>query len=319
MPASRSGRLISGGSPVELVLFESSRGNSLDDGITTALISHLKSQCVPACMSLISLPDAVPDFSSLPHMSNTTLISADDDATSLWKRIGATIPESGIHLVVVDSFSELLMLISIRGFVRLLHAAREAATSSEARVVFAAVLHCDDFSEEESNSIKNLATSVVEVSQRASENVVSDGVGAEFHIWNDVVMHIRRLKPSGRVNVDVVVGKFDAEKCLLGEVVLQSEKEEGRSVKGTDDFVKKLNLPFNVSLSESERKSRAAVALPYVHRDTALADSALELHPKMLQVVGKSGTKDGCSEDSSPSDEDTLYDEDGEELFSEDV
>lgn len=85
------------------------------------------------------------------------------------------------------------------------------------------------------------------------------------------------------------------------------DKDQQR--KQRDAMMDNLGLSFRVGVTTQEREVRAAVGLSYLHRDEQLADSALVLHPRVLQIGTHSVDED--TDDSADSEE--------EELFSEDV
>lgn len=135
-----------------------------------------------------------------------------------------------------------------------------------------------------------------------------------------VEMHVCRRKKSGRVSIERLIGKMNWKEGLMTSVnkVVDKKIDKGEEKKRQEDMMDQLGLSFRVALSSKEREIRAKAGLPYLHKDEKLADSGLILHPKELQIGGTQEERDGNSEYEDQS-EDEWVDEDGEELFSEDV
>lgn len=133
-----------------------------------------------------------------------------------------------------------------------------------------------------------------------------------------VNMKVCKRKASGRVQIDYLRGRMDWTEKFLREVENTEEfSSGGDQQRAQKEFsqhqqamLDNLGLSFRLSLSTAEKEVRAAAGLPYLHQDEDLADSALKLHPRALQLGGH-------PDDGSVDAEDEYSDE--EELFSEDV
>lgn len=312
--SSSSGRFLSGAGSVEFVLFESEKDNLLDSGVPTAVLQHLILQCSPSSSTLVKTNNSVTDYASFPYQAwNTILLQEGDESKKMWSNINGKAPKSGYHIVVIDGLKRVTDLMSLHGLVHLLYTAR----SSQDLIVFASWLHHDDFEGHQIQALRSLATGIVQVMQRANNTVTYNSY--DFEVSNELILRVARRKISGRLNVDVVTGTYDAENCMLIKCVVQKRQKGNNDSNGVEQ-VMKLNLPFNLGLSEKERMARAAVTLPFVHRDSSVADAGLVLHPQNLQVNSHHANEDsGKYSSESEDEEDVAVDEDGEELFSEDV
>ena len=168
-------------------------------------------------------------------------------------------------------------------------------------------------------SLRKMADTVVSVSQQHDE--ISSLVTVSTR--GKVILNARKRKPSGRVHFETHEGRLSWSKRLLYDI--KSSPEVGFSLRSgvepgetEDDLADKLNkfgLSFRVGLSSKEKEVRAAAGLPYLHNNEKLADSALTLHPRNLQVDREN---DDMTENPREDLED-CSDSDSDELFSEDV
>ncbi len=316
MVTARSGRLFSGvDNSAELVLFESAR-DSLDHGVSTALITKFISQCGPSSITHVRGVDEWTEFDCTAFPSSRLIVLSREQVNKepLWKYINSSSLESeGNHLVVLDSLKYLVNCYHAHGLVRTLHDARIGSR----KILFAVFMHSNDFDNPTVLALRSISTTVVEVEHVAGDGTRMLNNRGDFQVWDDLSIRIQRKKSSGRVNVDRVSARFDSQtNTLLTYTVVEPEKKqiEELDLNGTQ---LQQYLPFRVTLSSNERSARAAVALPYAHTNTNVADGALVLHPKVLQVANYADGNYG-EEDSSDSDYELLDDE-GDELFSEDV
>lgn len=315
MQVQSSGRLFAGGGiQVELVLFETLAGNFLDHGVPSALISHLCSQCGPTQVTHARTTSPYSDY--VPGLTELADISAKLDTEKdlfVQLKLDGNAADGGAHLVVLDGLNSILEQFQIQSISKLLHRARRNSGNGQHRTIFSALVHSEDFDKSTCDALRSLATSNVQVIQDAvSTPNGAVASAASFTVSDDITLHVRRRKASGRVNYDMVRAKFDATKNTLTDVIVQdTTKKDAKSNEGGNDtaaFASELNLPFKVTLSKKERMARAAVQLPFVHRDAEIADGGLALHPRALHVSGEGS--DGAETSSSSSDEG---------LFSEDV
>jgi len=285
-----SGRLFAGGGiKAELVLFETLAGNFLDHGVPSALISLLHSQCKPTVVTHARTSSQYSDYiPGLNERADLTVKLTTEKA--LFEQVGlgdagnTEDDDDRVHLIVLDGLNSILREFQIQSITKLLHRARRNGGDGNHRTIFAAIVHAEDFDKSTRDALRSLATSNVQVIQQAAGSL--NGVpstAASFTISNDLTLHVRRRK-DGKSNH----AANDADDAAA--------------------FTSQLNLPFKVTLSKEERMARAAVQLPFVHRDADIADSGLTLHPSALQVSAKGS--DGEESSSSSSDEG---------LFSEDV
>lgn len=301
------------GSTARSVLFAVGDGEQIDDGIGSAVLRHLQSQLGACKLTVVTVAGRNRELKHLPRDAAALEIPAESNSpTDAWECIRANGPTAGAFLVVLDSMQDVIATLSVPGLARLLHFARVADQAP--RISVAAFLHEGDFPPAKCTAIRSLFDSVVRVRQRPAESPAA--------AWDIVELRMVRCKPSGRVAREVIVARFvPAENCLVDATAEPADK----AVTATEpkkDFIDGLNLSFNVGLTDAERARRAAVALPYMHRDAAIADAGLALHPDALQITGEKGDGahgDSDSGESSSSDEGGLVDEDGEEIFSEDV
>lgn len=318
MVTARSGRLFSGGdNPTELVLFESERDN-LDRGVPTALITKLVSQCNPSSITHVYGTGEWTEFDcSVFDVSRSVILDKKQvDNRQLWSLINtSSLASEGIHLVVLDTLKYLIDCFHLYGLVRALHDAQ----GRNRKVIFTTFIYPNDFDSATALTLRSIAMTIVEVEQVAGQGTRILNNQGKFQVWDDLSIRVLRGKSSGRVNVDIVSSKFDSKtNTLIDYSVEDVSKKQFKEMESKGEQASfQQDLPFRVALSSNERRARAAVALPYAHRNANIADSGLELHPKVLQVANyvDSNQDDATSSES----EDLLLDEEGDDLFSEDV
>lgn len=311
MQVQLSGRLFAGGGiQVELVLFETLAGIFLDHGVPSSLISHLHSQCKPSRVTHAQTNSPYSDY--VPGLSDPVdlLAKLTTEKELLGQvHLDGNTEDGGVHLIILDGLNSILKQFQLQSVTKLLQHARKSGNGKH-RTIFTAFVHAEDFDKSTRDALRSLATSNVQVIQEAvgEPNGAASSVSS-LTVSNDVTLHIRRRKASGRVNYDMVKAKFDASKNILTDVAVK-DIQDGKSNKEANDtapFTSELNLPFKVTLSKEERMARAAVQLPFVHRDAEIADSGLTLHPRALQVSGEGS---GGEETSSSSSDEGLFSED---------
>lgn len=241
----------------------------------------------------------------------------------------------GEYIVVLDSLSSVLRCApGVRTFLQLrerLCSALMTRTSTTATadisLTLIATLHRTALAEMTCHALRTLAETHVRLFQAG---------GSDAAVRSTVYMDVRRRKSSGRVVFENVTARFDTHalrivgadvKAGLRAAPSHRSRTVAEATKPDDLELAERGLTFRISLSSKEREMRAAAGLPYLHQDETLADSALELHPRILQIgPGSSyrGIRDGNEDHSDEEDDEDDHglkddDDDDEELFSEDV
>ena len=315
MEIARSGRLFSGvDDPAELVLFDS-LGDDLDYGVANALVMKLISQCQPSSVTRVSVAGEWPDF-DVTQNCVTHSIELDEltHKQPLWNWMNASyLSLSTTHIIILTTFKYLVNKFQVHGLVRMLNDARV----ENRKVLFTAFMHSIDFDRTTCLALRSVATSIVEVKQVSGDASRMMHHHNQFQVWNNLSIRVLRAKSSGRVNVDCMSAIFDSHSNTLAEYVTVDTGVKKHSRDSGSDATRtslQHDLPFRVALSNNERNARAAVALPYAHTNARIADSALELHPQVLQI---SNYAQQTSNSSSDYNSDSLDDDEG--IFSEDV
>lgn len=263
---------------------------------------------------------SIPDFQidaqgDLFHISELELSheSIENVAKTLISRSNITVTEAGPYdketVVIIDSLSSVSRFIDkpvVWVSVLLQKLCNQGGDISTILTV-----RCDEMDEYKSTieGLKRVVDTHVRVWQVEGDSVQND----------KIVMRVTRRRASGRVVIEEITGRYDIASGRLVDVetkTINSAREaKVQEEVNLEEHLSERGLTFRVSLSSKEREMRANAGLPYVHQDESIADQALELHPKHLQV-----DEDG-EEDEFYEEEDEDVDEavDGEELFSEDV
>jgi len=101
---------------------------------------------------------------------------------------------------------------------------------------------------------------------------------------------VHRRRPSRRTTVSMFIIARETAPTSQGYHFLCVSALTGanREADGDDDdpLLQQLDVPFDLSIRDTDRATRARVQLPFVHRDQLKADASLVLHPKELQVGG---------------------------------
>lgn len=257
---------------------------------------------------------------------------ASNSAGSVAFEVGAAL-DSSIYrrsehrVVVVDSLSTILRYRpGVNTFLDLRDALASSRFGSREQhsLTIVAVFRAHDQSQALLSSLKKICeTHVLLLQGEPSHNIKQSSTTSAAQDERDVVtLQICRRKLSGRVQLDRIDARVSWQDVSLADVIQKSaadvEVAIARRVQDErhrqEQMMEQLGLSFRVSLSSSEREVRAAAGLPYLHRDENLANRALQLHLKSLQVGNENDDDDGFNN------EDWEYESDAdEELFSEDV
>lgn len=233
-------------------------------------------------------------------------------------------PESDVNerVVVFDSLTSILRYHPfLSTFIRLRDALnRSVKRPIETPLTFLCTIRRDETGQALTNSLARYADTYILAYQ--------PNMG-HSQLRNSVCMNLRRRKPSGRVVFQKIDATLDRTHgyCQLADVRVVTENDpvsvkNGSDAKTSDPSLElaQRGLTFRIGLSSKEREMRAAAGLPYLHQDEALADSALELHPKHLQVSQASFNElNPANDDGDDDGDDDIEIDDEGELFSEDV
>lgn len=333
MHASRTTRILSGsGDSVESIVLECESGCHLDDGVATSVLSYVLQRIEeelgenPA-MSALSVIGRKSELPLKLRLANHYRIGPVDDISvaQTLSKIGESVSDSSSvkHIVLLDTFGSLLSALSLRKYMQLLDVGRTYPKDKDiARLcIFVCILCADDFNRQTADLVRRFATTHIIVRQQRGKSQLA----VDFEVWDEVALHVRRRKTSGRLNSDTLTAHFDAHSKTLQNVVVRAPDIDTPATQTDaeqDSYIEQLQVPFKLSLSDAERRSRSAVALPYAHKNAEIADAGLVLHPSHLQVpsLRRVARKDHREDEEEEEQEDAQYeDEDGEELFSEDV
>lgn len=241
--------------------------------------------------------------------------------------------DSSIHrrsahrVVIVDSLSTVLRYWpGFNTFLGLRDALTDSHLGSRTQhsLTIVAVFKAHDHSHTLLSSLKRMSeTHVLLLQGEPSHDIKHASIASTAQDVRDIVtLQICRRKPSGRVQLDRIDARLNYQDARFADVTQKnaSDAEVANARKVQDErrqqeqMMEQLGLSFRVSLSSSEREVRAAAGLPYLHRDENLADRALQLHLKSLQVSGEN------DDDGDVNSEDLKYaSSSDDELFSEDV
>lgn len=280
------------------------------------------SKSKPPSFPIVHIASSKSDDNGQNTDQSDTFAAIVDAIASVLNRV----PESDAseRIVVLDSLTSILRFHSdLSSFLKL----RDTLNHSVNRpactpLTILCTIRTEETDRALATSLVQLADTHVRTYQSSSEN---------SHVRNFVCMDVRRRKPSGRVVFEKLEADIDHTHghCQLSDVRVSTQSDsviaKSTSNTKTSDSALELaqrGLTFRIGLSSKEREMRAAAGLPYLHQDEALADSALELHPKHLQLsqptsVEVEDSNDGDDDDSAD-DDDVEFDDEGE-LFSEDV
>lgn len=257
----------------------------------------------------VHIANNMPDNSVVLHIANACVNKLKEVVRS---------PECDC-IVVLDSLSSILRYSpGVKSFLLFRNELSNAVKLLKlgiSSITIILTLRAEESGEALTASIRSLAETHVRLFQ-------SDGLGFR----SDVCMDVRRRKPSGRVVFENITARWDARARRLVDPVVKSGTRSIVSepqppcddAKLTDLELAERGLTFRISLSSKEREMRAAAGLPYLHQNESLADTALELHPKSLQI-GTDTSDVNNPEDGGVQESDEDGSDEDEELFSEDV
>lgn len=216
------------------------------------------------------------------------------------------------RIVLIDSLTSVLRFANGLKFLMLLRRAFSATSQGSAPLSVLVTLRAHETGTALCSAVCAAASTHVRLQQPSS--IPRDAARGS------VQLHVRRRKPSGRVHLETITADLrHADGLLANAVVTPGHARDKPAVaplpvdEQHNVQLAERGLSFRISLSSKEREMRAAAGLPYLHRDESLADSALELHPKSLQIGEQRESRDSEDDDSD------IEEDDDEDLFSEDV
>eukprot|EP00188_Purpureofilum_apyrenoidigerum_P001064 Plantae.Rhodophyta-Purpureofilum_apyrenoidigerum.ctg15431.p1 GENE.Plantae.Rhodophyta-Purpureofilum_apyrenoidigerum.ctg15431~~Plantae.Rhodophyta-Purpureofilum_apyrenoidigerum.ctg15431.p1 ORF type:complete len:318 (+),score=57.50 Plantae.Rhodophyta-Purpureofilum_apyrenoidigerum.ctg15431:60-1013(+) len=102
------------------------------------------------------------------------------------------------------------------------------------------------------------------------------------------LLQLIRKKASGRTATSQLKVTLTEQEQLRfgspGADYTEGKRQLQETVRQPQDPLKDLELPFNLTLTEDERRARSQVTLAYEHEDEARANMSLDLHPEQLQA-----------------------------------
>lgn len=280
------------------------------------------SESKPPSFPIVHIASSKSDDYGQSTDQSDTLAAIADAIASVLNRVRDS--DASERIVVLDSLTSILRFHpDLSSFLKLRDTLNHSVNRpARTPLTILCTIRTEETDQALAASLVQLADTHARVCQSSSEN---------SHVRNLVWTDVRRRKPSGRVVFEKIEASIDHSRgyCQLSDVRVSalSDSVIAKSASNTKTLDSALELAqrgltFRIGLSSKEREMRAAAGLPYLHQDEALADSALEFHPKHLQLsqptsVELESANDGDDDDSAD-DDDVEFDDEGE-LFSEDV
>mmetsp|Transcript_8307 Transcript_8307/g.24971 ORF Transcript_8307/g.24971 Transcript_8307/m.24971 type:complete len:312 (-) Transcript_8307:596-1531(-) len=183
-------------------------------------------------------------------------------------------------IVVIDSLSTLLHVEDLKAVAAAVIRSRKI----DGFVGTVALWRSGSHTQSVRSAVLSLCTSSLALRMEGSQGPATGGAGymPATGVRTGTVQLVRK-KASGRV----ANTQLKATLTVRGNLQLESLEEASRAkeaVREPGDALRDLQVPFNLALTEDERRARSQVTLAYEHEDEDRADRGLDLHPEQLQA-----------------------------------